>query len=100
MPRYFFHARSDKGLTRDEEGVNLPDVEAAHAEALKAAEQMWCNLAPDVARNDMAIEVTDEAGQAVLTVPFLEAAEHLAQGTGEPMVKELTGGQLAKQAHR
>jgi hypothetical protein len=84
VPRYFFNARSENGLTRDEEGLDLPDVKAARGEALKAAEQLWGDLSADIARKDMAIEVTDEAEQTVLTVPFTEAAVHLAQGTDEP----------------
>jgi hypothetical protein len=85
MPRFFFHARSGDGLTRDHEGQDLPNREAAHAEALAAAEQLWGDLPPDVAREDLSLEVADETGAAILTVPFAEAAERFAKGSGEPL---------------
>jgi hypothetical protein len=38
MPRYFFHLRSPSGrLLRDDEGVELPDLDAAAQEAALAA---------------------------------------------------------------
>jgi hypothetical protein len=91
VPRYFFNARNENGLSRDEEGLDLPDVEAARAEALKAAQQLWGDLSGHTARNNMAIEITDEAGQTILTVRFTEAAERLAQG-----VDKLVKGSDAK----
>ena len=39
MPRYHFHIRSAGGtLIKDEEGVHLPDIDAAREEARRAAE--------------------------------------------------------------
>ena len=39
MPRYHFHIRSAGGtLIKDEEGVHLPDIDAAREEARFAAE--------------------------------------------------------------
>lgn len=35
MPRYFFDLRDGRYLTLDEEGEDLPDVEAARREALR-----------------------------------------------------------------
>jgi len=38
MPRYFFHLRTPTGrLIRDDEGVELPDLDAAAHEAAEAA---------------------------------------------------------------
>ncbi|MCB8821312.1 DUF6894 family protein [Microvirga rosea] len=37
MPRFFFHFHDQNGFKQDEEGQDLPDVHAAHAEALKTA---------------------------------------------------------------
>ncbi|MFD2500942.1 DUF6894 family protein [Rhizorhabdus histidinilytica] len=34
MPHFYFHVSNGTGETRDEEGVDLPDVAAAHAQAL------------------------------------------------------------------
>ena len=34
MPLYYFHIRNGSALERDPEGMKLPDLESAHAEAL------------------------------------------------------------------
>jgi hypothetical protein len=73
VPRYFFHIFDDVVLM-DDEGIELPDAEAARAEALAGAREMMC----DQVRNGRLslhhrIEVEDDRGQAVLTLPFDEA---------------------------
>ena len=40
MRRYFFHLRDESRLDPDELGVELPDAEAAYAEAVKPARSM------------------------------------------------------------
>lgn len=41
MPRYFFHVRdADDDISRDTEGQELPDLEAARAEAFSANREM------------------------------------------------------------
>ena len=37
MPRYLFHTENGDGYIDDEEGQELPDIEAARLEALKSA---------------------------------------------------------------
>ncbi len=38
MPRFFFDYRDDQGhLERDDEGIAFPSLEAAYADALRAA---------------------------------------------------------------
>lgn len=67
---------------RDEEGQVLPDVQAAHAEVLKSAQELWSDLTPDMARDEISIEIADETGETVLTVPFswrLQIAWRMAQ---------------------
>jgi len=73
MPRYFFHIRDGDGLKNDPDGIELPDVDAARATALKKACRIWSERPPEPAANDQTFEVTDEAGQIVLTVSFSEA---------------------------
>jgi hypothetical protein len=51
--------------------MDLPDLEAAHAEALRTASELLGEV-PGFGPQTM-IEVTDEAGRMVLTVPFSEA---------------------------
>jgi hypothetical protein len=40
MPKYFFHMRAGTEFVEDTEGVDLPDIAAAHAEAFQAAREM------------------------------------------------------------
>jgi hypothetical protein len=67
MPRYFFHIRDGYDLDEDEEGIELPDVEAARAEALATVEELRDELRD---AGDIELEITDESGRRLLTVPF------------------------------
>ena len=73
MPRYFFHIRDGNDLTKDSEGLDLPDLDAARAQALERACRIWSERPPEPGRNNQTFEVTDEAGAVVLTVDFAEA---------------------------
>lgn len=73
MPRYFFHLR-DGDQTDDEEGMDLPGVDAAREFAVDCArdivsadiKQGWLDL-------EHSIDVVDEYGAHVLTMPFRDA---------------------------
>ena len=64
MPRYYLHIRSADGTSPDEEGTDLTDLNAARAEALAAARELFA-AAIALARDPMleSIVITDEAGQ-------------------------------------
>jgi hypothetical protein len=77
MPRYFFslrHRPGPAGLAIDEEGDDLADVNAVREHALFVARDMIARTRTDIVRDWMvcSFEITDEAGQLVLTVPFTE----------------------------
>jgi hypothetical protein len=77
MPRYFFHYWNGIGLEEDSEGLELADVDAAHARALNMATEIleqWDDLSPQI-REDSAFEIVDEAGHIVLFVPLSESEE-------------------------
>jgi|RifCSP13_3_1023840.scaffolds.fasta_scaffold76056_1 hypothetical protein len=72
MARYFFHVRDGDTLARDdEEGEELPNLEAVRLVAIAGARE----LLSDAARSGKAgslrqqIEVADESGQTVLIMP-------------------------------
>jgi hypothetical protein len=71
MPMYYFHIRDGSTLETDPDGTELPDINAAHAEALKVAQELLSEVA-DLGR-EAVIEVADGDGQTVLTVPLSDA---------------------------
>lgn len=75
MPRFFFHVYDDV-VVRDDEGLVLPDRDAARAAALSGARAMICDQVRS-GRVYLAhrIEVEDETGAQVLVLPFGDAIE-------------------------
>ena len=68
MPRFFFNIRDGHEVDEDDEGVELPDVEAARAEALATVEELRDELGD---AGNIELEIVDESGRRLLTVPFL-----------------------------
>jgi hypothetical protein len=68
MPRYFFNIREGFDVDEDEEGVELPDLEAARTEAFATVEELRHELGADA--QGIELEITDESGRRLLTVPF------------------------------
>jgi hypothetical protein len=76
MPRYYIDVRSHFGTNEDPSGVELPNVAAAKAEALKIAESLaegWAGLVPRYC-NEIVVEVRDEDLRPILTIPYSEIA--------------------------
>ena len=74
MPRYFFHVREGNSLSRDEEGQELPDAEAARREAISATREMLGeNLLHGGSLNHRAIEIADATGHVVDVVHSRDA---------------------------
>ncbi len=61
LARFYFHFRSDEEFSEDEEGVELPDAQAAYATAVVSLRDM---LAAEVRRGVLTtsavIEIVDE----------------------------------------
>ena len=76
MPRYYFHVCNGTGFVQDEEGQELPDLEAARAEAIRNARSI---MASDVQRGmlDLSsfIEIEDANSQLVDTLGFDDAVD-------------------------
>ncbi len=78
MPRYFFHVREGAELSRDLEGQELPNVEAARREAIAAnREIMGEKILHGGSLDHRSIEIADETGRVVDVVT---AHEVLRQG--------------------
>lgn len=79
MPRYFFHLRDQGTLFLDPEGADLPDDDAAHAEALLTAREILRTSDVSVrAWLGRSYEIRKEDGQFVRAVPFVEAMDTTA----------------------
>lgn len=90
MGRYFFHLRDDVDDLLDPEGLELPDLQAAHDQALRAARD---TLSHEIKSGCIdlryRIDVEDEAGRLVLTLPFAAAFEVLL-AEGRLLAADLT----------
>ena len=72
MPRYFFHVRDGRDYP-DDEGSEFPDLSAVRAEAIRSSGEMLRSVRGDGdfwSGHDWTMNVTDEAGQPVLTLQF------------------------------
>ena len=66
MPRYYFHVREGQEISRDTEGRDLPNAEAARGEAVNAGREILGEKRPHGgSRNHRQIEIADETGHVV-----------------------------------
>lgn len=73
MPHFFFHLYNDV-ISMDEEGVDLPDLEAAHANGIKEAREMMRETVAEGRINfSHRIDIADESGVVLDSVTFGEA---------------------------
>lgn len=80
MPRFYFHVYNDI-IATDEEGLDLPDVDAAREQAMDSARELVCESIHKGHLNlDHRIEVEDEQHHSVMTVSYRDAFTL----TGEP----------------
>ncbi len=66
MPRYYFNVRDGYDLDEDDEGVELPDLETARAEAQATVEELRDELGPEA--QNIQLEIMDEEGRRLFTV--------------------------------
>lgn len=76
MPRYYIDVRSHFATNEDPNGVELPDIAAAKAEALKRGADLlddWARL-PSTYLSAIVIEIVDEDLHPVLAIPYMDIA--------------------------
>ncbi len=76
VPHYFLHVRDGDYLRTDDEGERLRDLEAARAEALAIAREMWAEVlreGEDRDYLDAVILITDRQNRELMSVSFVEA---------------------------
>ena len=66
MPHYYFHVREGADLSRDEEGQDLPNADAARREAINSSREILGEkLLHGGSLNHRTIEIADETGHVV-----------------------------------
>jgi hypothetical protein len=68
MPRYYFDLRDDRGLFPDDEGVELPGIDAAREEAAHSLADMLRDAVRDGtgrAVRHMSVEVRNDVGPVI-----------------------------------
>lgn len=69
MARYFFHVRGGDGVSHDLEGQDLPDLEAACAEAVSSNREMLGErLLHGGALGPRQVEIADRSGKVLAIV--------------------------------
>ncbi|WP_409564863.1 DUF6894 family protein [Microvirga sp.] len=77
MPRYYIDLRSHFGTHEDTDGVDLPDIPTARAEAMRRAaslSQGWSHLPPQYCA-DIRVEIIGEDLQPILSIPYFELSQ-------------------------
>jgi hypothetical protein len=76
VPKFYFHLHSDVDVP-DDEGVELPDLAAARARAVRCARVTFAEVAKDEGRVVLhhRIDIEDEHGAVLATVYFRDAVE-------------------------
>ena len=76
MPRYYIDVRSHFATNEDPDGIELPDIAAATAEALKIGAKLledWASLPPAYS-SAIVIEIVDEDLHPLLAIPYTDIA--------------------------
>ncbi|MDQ4061442.1 MAG: hypothetical protein M3145_10135 [Pseudomonadota bacterium] len=74
MPHYYFDCTDGQRFVLDDEGIDLSDSDAAHALARALAKGLMEASRPSIRDwSGWAVDVTDEAGESVMSVPFLSS---------------------------
>jgi hypothetical protein len=74
VTRYFFHISTGDETLRDDEGSELPDLDAAKKVALRSARQIMSqNVLVGRPSNGRTFVITDEGGTVVFEFPFSDA---------------------------
>jgi hypothetical protein len=77
MPHYYFHLAREGGQLRDEEGLKLPDAEAAWYQAVRSARELIRGeLALGTRWDSQAIEIVDERGARVDQVALADIVHY------------------------
>jgi hypothetical protein len=67
VPRYYFDTRDDAAFICDEEGVELPDINAASKAAAISLAELALEVLPSVKERCLGVDVRDDRQQVLTT---------------------------------
>ena len=77
MPRYYFHVHGRSNRLTDEQGVVLPDTEAAWYQAVRSArEVIRADLQLGLPYDEQTIEIADDRGRPIEHLPLADVASY------------------------
>ena len=77
MPHYYFHLAREGGRLQDQQGLKLPDAEAAWYQAVRSARELVRGeLALGTRWDQQAIEICDERGVRVDQVALADIVHY------------------------
>ncbi len=85
MPRFHLHLTGLRWTAHDDDGAEFESLEHAYLEAFRSAREIWHELL--LQREDpraCAFEITDGAGEPLMTVPLTEVLEACRGSPSEP----------------
>jgi hypothetical protein len=71
MARFYFDWRDNEDFLEDDEGMDLPDLEAAKVEASHSLIERARDVLPGANRHSLSIEVRDGLRRLVLTITLI-----------------------------
>lgn len=74
MPKFYFHVKDVSGMTADEEGIELENLEQVREEAVASAREILSELVKSGKElDDRSFVITTEDGETVMTFPFKQS---------------------------
>ena len=83
MAMYYFHLRTSICFVPDEEGADLPDLNAVYCEALISAHEF---LSDEEMIDSMQYEIANASGDLVLKIPVCQLASAWSCLTGSSAI--------------
>ena len=78
MHRYYFDWHEGDRLRRDEDGLDLPDLDAVRQEAAQALAER-ASVGATIERRELAITVRDEGGLEIFTTSIVFETKNLTR---------------------
>jgi hypothetical protein len=88
VPRFlFFDVHDDEAVLLDEEGIELPDLEAVKHQAAMSLAELAADVVQGSSRRFLSVQVRDEAGDLVVVATMTFEAKIVGADTERPADK-------------